>query len=170
MKTLRLFALLMLASSMSTAASAAPITLNAGDSVLISWDFTGLSPAPPYDKVNVRLRPLARLQSDLAGVRVRQLGRHRPPVQPLGFNQGLGSLTEPGLVDGQFSLLFKLQSGSTWADFSAIGSIDNGDGSFTSAPRLAPASITFVPEPATLSLLAFGAIGVAARRWRMRAA
>ena len=36
-------------------ASALPVTLDAGSSVMFNFDFTGQSPAPPYAQVNVFL-------------------------------------------------------------------------------------------------------------------
>ena len=173
----RILAVALFAALVAAPTQAAPITVSAGDFLTFNFDLSGETPAPPYV---------------IAGVDLRMTGLDLEPppcgafCNPLDVGEwkfwseldGTGSVflvhdaTLGGawnfaemLDDGVFSATLEMFDGEIAVDPVACGVADDGARTpgCPAGPLPPPA-----PEPATISLLAFGGALVLARRRNTR--
>lgn len=168
----RILAVLVVVVLAASHAQAAPITVSAGDTLVFNFDLTGASPAPPYSSLSLRtgLDPNSVDGSDSGTwflfADLDATGDVLTAATALLF--GIveeGGPPAPGVpttLDGIFSAKLVLTSGSLVIDPCAAGTIVTG----AETSCVAPASVTAVPEPMTVSLMGAGLAGMLA--WRRR--
>jgi hypothetical protein len=143
-----------------------PIGTTVADDLIINFDFTGQSPAPPYDFIQGDLNYAGQdaaetvfvdVFTELNGVDL-FFSIAIPGPNSVGF-----SFVNPfpEFVDGQFSMGIRIATGAVeLTSTSAIGTII-GDGSATIVGVVAG-----VPEPTTMALLGVGLVVLGASRRR----
>jgi len=152
---------------LGTPAVAAPITVNAGESVTFNFDLSGATPAPPYDHIDFQTG------LDVLTLDPGELGQYTfwGGLNATGGNFGslfhfvIAALhSQPAITDGVFSITLAMVTGSITVEPFVYGVQDVGL-VYTAAvyPTLAA-----VPEPATLTLLGLALAGAGARRRRER--
>jgi hypothetical protein len=151
---------------------ASAITLNNGDVVIYNFDFTGQTPPPPYQQVNVDTHfsgvngPSVATEDFFDAFNANGPLIHSFPVGLLGGTVDF-IFSDPGILDGIFSLRI-----------TANGNPFNIDGTeafgffFGSADSATVNGELVTPLPATLPLFAggLGVIGLLARRRRRQLA
>jgi hypothetical protein len=157
--------LLKLAATLLAFAAVVPtahaIPLLAGDSLIFNFDSSGSSPPPPYQQIATRLD----MNTFVSGASVTwdwftELNGQGTLAFTFtfleGFHELVGGLTQPGLVDGIYSL--EITANNDDLDVaSAEGYFANpGDEFYT----LGADGTLAVAEPASLALFATGLIGL----------
>jgi len=140
------------------------IPLNAGDSVVYNFDFTGASPPPPYTGVQASIF-FSPGPFDIDLVFLDGLdgtGSSSISLSHVVGNDNIGvGVGEPGLNDGVFSIRITANVPLELTSVAGIGFALDGSLGFIDATLSTPA-----PEPATLALVGFGLLAAATIRRR----
>jgi hypothetical protein len=150
--------------SVSSAASTAVLTVNAGTTAIFNFDFVaaGATPAPPYTFNQVTTQMLNfdpavdfgtwTWYPELDGngaVPIPQFDHHDLAVG------GFGGGSTAGYADGIYSLVVEVTAGSITVDPFALGSAGG------QSARISPtATVVQAPEPGTVALFAIAVAGL----------
>ena len=170
----RVLGIALLAALFASRAHAAPITVSAGDFLTFNFDLSGATPPPPYAVAGLStgvgdldFEPCSVGLCELLDIGVWNFYTELDGAGSLFFTDAvnLGGRFDTEMRDGVFSATLQMTEGSITVDPVACGITAGG----ARTPGCPPAPPPTVPEPATMALLASGAVALLARRSRTRA-
>lgn len=157
-------ALLMSASFISFAAEAAPMTVNAGESVVFNFDLTGvLAQHASFDHIFFYTSGSSSVGTSGGWEFYSDMNATGDLLSSAGYNLGSKGSDYPGWLDGIFSAKLSVLTGSVTTNPYAKGGFLNGTWTYTA--NVYPTLAAAVPEPGTYAMMlaGLGLVGAASR-------